>query len=172
MLNSERIVELYWRHNILCSWFLSHHSSSDSIYFVIEIPSSYRNFEVQKLLKATLDFGNYYDEHHAQKLRVGVSVSKLKMAQVKNTIKSFVPENKFHSYLTRETLPEEERVSKVHNHGNTPSYQNLADASVLSLNPTEVPLWIDEKALLPFETGIECHDHLLKKGAFRLRMRL
>ena len=41
---------------------------------------------------------------------------------VKNTVKSFERLNKFHTYLTRETLPAEERVSKFHNHGKTPSY--------------------------------------------------
>ena len=47
---------------------------------------------------------------------------------VKHTVKSFKRENKFHSYLTRETLPAEERVSKFHNHGETSSCQILADA--------------------------------------------
>ena len=49
---------------------------------------------------------------------------------VKNTEKSFVRENKFHTYLTRETLSAEERVSKFHNHGKTPSSQTFADASM------------------------------------------
>ena len=40
---------------------------------------------------------------------------------VKNDIKSFVRENNFHTYLTRETLPAEERVSKFHNHETTSS---------------------------------------------------
>ena len=48
---------------------------------------------------------------------------------VKHTVKSFKRENKFHTYLTRETLPAEERVSKFHNHGETSSCQILADAS-------------------------------------------
>ena len=47
---------------------------------------------------------------------------------VKHTVKSFKRENKFHTYLTRETLPAEERVSKFHNHGETSSSQILADA--------------------------------------------
>ena len=47
---------------------------------------------------------------------------------VKHTVKSFKRENKFHTYLTRETLPAEERVSKFHNHGETSSCQILADA--------------------------------------------
>ena len=46
---------------------------------------------------------------------------------VKHTVKSFKRENKFHTYLTRETLPAEERVSKFHNHGET-SCQILAEA--------------------------------------------
>ena len=53
---------------------------------------------------------------------------------VKNTVKSFVRQNKFHTYLTRETLPEEERVSKFHNHGKVPSYQAVADASIGNLS--------------------------------------
>ena len=47
---------------------------------------------------------------------------------VKHTVKSFKRENKFHTYLTRETLPAEQRVSKFHNHGETFSCQILADA--------------------------------------------
>ena len=54
---------------------------------------------------------------------------------IKNTVKSFVWENKFHTYLTRETLPAEERVSKSHNHGKTPSYQTFADASMRKVVP-------------------------------------
>ena len=49
---------------------------------------------------------------------------------VKNIVKSFVRKNKYHSYLTREALPAEERVRKFHNHGKTPSYQRFADASM------------------------------------------
>ena len=62
-------------------------------------------------------------------------VSKLEMVHGKNTVKSFVRENKFHTYLTRETLPAEERVRKFHNHGKTPSYQTLADASMRKVVP-------------------------------------
>ena len=60
---------------------------------------------------------------------------------IKNTVKSFVWENKFHTYLTRETLPAEERVGKSHNHGKTPSYQTFADASTRIIVPklAEVP---------------------------------
>ena len=54
---------------------------------------------------------------------------------VKNTEKSLARENKFHTYLTRETLPAEERVSTFHNHGKTPSYQALADASMRKVAP-------------------------------------
>ena len=34
------------------------------------------------------------------------------------------------TYLTRETLSAEERVSKFHNYGKAPSYQTAADASI------------------------------------------
>ena len=54
---------------------------------------------------------------------------------IKNTVKSFVRENNFHTYLTRETLPAEERVSKFHNHGKTPSYQTFDDASTRKVVP-------------------------------------
>ena len=46
---------------------------------------------------------------------------------VKNSVKSFVRENRFHSYLTRETLPVEEKVSIFDDHEKTPSYQTFAD---------------------------------------------
>ena len=59
MLYSEPMVLLHLKHKILCSWFLSHHSYSDLIYHTIEIPTTYLNFEIQKLLKATLEFGNH-----------------------------------------------------------------------------------------------------------------
>ena len=39
------------------------------------------------------------------------------------------------SYLTRETLPAEERVRKFHNNGKTPSYQTFADASMRKVVP-------------------------------------
>ena len=45
-------------------------------------------------------------------------------------VKSFLQVNKFHTYLTHETLPAEERVSNFHDHGRTPSYQSFADASM------------------------------------------
>ena len=57
---------------ILCSWFLSHHNYSDFIYHVIETPTTYLKFEIQKLLKATLEFGNHFDKHHGHKERVDV----------------------------------------------------------------------------------------------------
>ena len=69
MLNSERVVMLHLKHKILWSWFLSHHSYSDFIHHVIEIPISYRNFEMQKLLKVSLGFGNHFDEHFRVKLK-------------------------------------------------------------------------------------------------------
>ena len=125
MLNSERMVLLHLKHKILCSWFLSHHSYSN--FFIMWLKSQHR---IEILTYKNCWNGNYYDEHHIQKYRVGVSVSGLKMTHgKKNTIKSFERENKFYSYLTRETLPAEERISKFRNHGNTPSYQTLADAT-------------------------------------------
>ena len=60
---------------------------------------------------------------------------------VKYTVKLFARENLFHTYLTRETLPAEEREGKFHNHGKTPSYQTFAEASkrkFLPFTPTEV----------------------------------
>ena len=62
-------------------------------------------------------------------------MSKLKKDIVKNTVKSFVRENNFHTYLTRETLPAEKRVSEFHNQGKTPSYQTFADASTRKVVP-------------------------------------
>ena len=44
---------------------------------------------------------------------------------VKTAVKSFVRENKFHSYLTRETLPVEDKVGILDE--KTPSYQTFAD---------------------------------------------
>ena len=67
MLYSERIVLLHLKHKILSSWFLSHHGYSDFIYHVIEIPTTYLKSEIQKLLKASLEFGNHFDKHHGQK---------------------------------------------------------------------------------------------------------
>ena len=57
---------------------------------------------------------------------------------VKHTVKSLKRDNKFHTYLTRETLPAEERVSKFHNHGETSSCQILADAAIVQY-PREHP---------------------------------
>ena len=48
---------------------------------------------------------------------------------VKNTVKFFVWENKFHSYLTRETLPAEEKESIIDDHGKTSS-QTFADSAM------------------------------------------
>ena len=62
-------------------------------------------------------------------------VSKLKMAHGKKHCKILYAEKKFHSYLTRETLPAEERVSSFHNPGKTPSYQTFADASMRKVVP-------------------------------------
>ena len=93
---------------------------------------------MQKLLKATLEFGNHFDKHHVQKLKGRrFRCLSLKWHEVKNTVKSFVRENKFHTCLTRETLPAEERVSKFHNHGKTPSYQTFADASMRKVVPSK-----------------------------------
>ena len=44
---------------------------------------------------------------------------------IRNAVKSFVRENKFHSYLTREILPVEEKVSVFDDHGKTPSHQTF-----------------------------------------------
>ena len=79
-VNSERMVLLHLKHETYCSWFLPHYSYSDLIYHVIEIPTSYRpyrNFEIQKLFEAILEFGNHFSEHHFQRKMVTVSVSKL-----------------------------------------------------------------------------------------------
>ena len=128
MLHSKCMVLLHLKNKILCSRFLSHHSYSDFIYLVIETPTSYLNFEIQKQLKVSLKFGNYFDEHHVQKLRVGVHVClSLKQDMVKNTLKSFVRENKFHTYLIRKTLPAVERVRKFHDKRKAPSYQTIAE---------------------------------------------
>ena len=80
---------------------------------------------------------------------------------IKNTVKSFVRENKFHTYLTRETSPAEERASKSHNHGKTPSYQTFADASMRKVvsKSYRSPLKEQKKAPLCIETGTESHDH-------------
>ena len=67
MFVMESHLLLHLKHKILCSWFQSHHSYSDFIYHVIEIPTSYQNFEIQKLWKATLEFRNHFDEHHVLK---------------------------------------------------------------------------------------------------------
>ena len=91
---------------------------------MIETPTTYLKFEIQKLLNITV-----------RKKGSAFLVSKLEMVQGKNTVKSFVRENKFHTYLTRETLPAEERVRKFHKHGKTPSYQTLADTSMRKVVP-------------------------------------
>ena len=62
-------------------------------------------------------------------------VSKLKMAHGKKHSKILCAEKKIHSYLIRETLPAEERVSSFHNPGKTPSYQTFADASMRKVVP-------------------------------------
>ena len=33
----------------------------------LKFQKTYLNFEIQKLLKATLEFGNHFDENHVQK---------------------------------------------------------------------------------------------------------
>ena len=53
----------------------------------------------------------------------------------KNTNKPFVRVNKFQTYLTRETLPAEERVSEFHNHRKTPSSQLFAVVSMRKVEP-------------------------------------
>ena len=49
---------------------------------------------------------------------------------VKNTVNFFVRENKFHPYLTHETLPAEEKVSIIDDHRKTSFYQTFADGSM------------------------------------------
>ena len=86
---------------------------------------------------------------------------KLKLARGKKHYKILLRENKFHTYLTRETLPAEGRVRKFHNHGKTPSYQTFADASMRKVEPRSCgrPLKGRKKAPLRFKTGTECHDN-------------
>ena len=140
ILNSEPMVLLHLKYKILCAWFLSHHSYSDFIYHVIEIPTSYLNFEIQKLSKEPWSSEIILTNITFRNKGSAFSVSKLKMKHDKNTEKSFLRENKFHTYLTRETLPAEERLGKFHNHGKTPSYQTSADASMKKFwNPTIAP---------------------------------
>ena len=77
-------------------------------------------------------------------------------------MKSFVWEKKFHAYLTHETLPAEERVSKFHNHGKKTSCQTFAEASKRKFVPKSngsTVEGINEKAPVRLETGTECHDH-------------
>ena len=76
---------------------------------------------------------------------------------VKKHLKSFVRQNKFHTYLTRETLPAEERASKFHYHGKTPSHHTFADASMRKVVPKSYGSYL--KGYTRFETGTECHDH-------------
>ena len=49
---------------------------------------------------------------------------------VKNTVNFFVRENKFHPYLSHETLPAEEKVSIIDDHRKTSFYQTFADGSM------------------------------------------
>ena len=135
ILNSERMVLLHLKYKILCAWFLSHHSYSDFIYHVIEIPTSYLNFEIQKLSKEPWSSEIILTNITFRNKGSAFSVSKLKMKHDKNTEKSFLRENKFHTYLTRETLPAEERLGNFYNHGKTPSYQTSADASMRKFMP-------------------------------------
>ena len=48
---------------------LPHHRYSDFTYDVIEILTSYLNFEIQKPLKASVEFGNHLDERHVHKIK-------------------------------------------------------------------------------------------------------
>ena len=84
--NSERMVLLHLKHKILCSWFLSHHSYSDLIYHTIEIPTTYLNFEIQKLLKATFEFRNHLTKITFRNKGSAFSMSKLKMAHGKKIL--------------------------------------------------------------------------------------
>ena len=93
---------------------------------MIVILTSYLNFEIKKLLKVT-----WSSEIISTNTTFRNEVSAFAMSQLKwDMVKSFVQENKFHTYLTHETLPAEERVSNLHDHGKTPSYQSFADASM------------------------------------------
>ena len=116
------MVLLHLTHKILCSCFLSHHSYSDFTNHVILILTSYLNFEIKKLLKVTLERKSFR--------RTPRSEMKCQRLRCLRCLKSFVQENKFHTYLIHETLPAEERVSNFHDHGKTPSYQSFADASM------------------------------------------
>ena len=80
---------------------------------------------------------------------------------VKNTEKSFAWENKYHTYLTCETLPAEERVSKFHNHRKTSSSQSVADASMRRAVPKSHGSSLQDRGEghYSFQTGTECHDH-------------
>ena len=90
-------------------------------------------------------------------------MSKLKIAlDKKKTVKCFEREHTFPTYLTRGTLPAEERGRKFHNHGKAPSYRTFADASMRKAVPKSCGSHfegLEEKALLRFETGTKCHDH-------------
>ena len=66
---------------------------------------------------------------------------------VKKHLKSFVRQNKFHTYLTRETLPAEERASKFHYHGKTPSHQTFADASMRKVVPKSYGSYLNRRDL-------------------------
>ena len=130
MLNSESMVLLHLKHKILCSWFLSHPSYSDFIYHVIEIPNHISMLKYKDIWKQSWSSEIILTNTTFRNKGSPFAVSKLKMSHGKNTVKSFVRENEVHAYLTRETLPAEERESKFHNHGKTPSCQPFAAVSV------------------------------------------
>ena len=66
------------------------------------------------------------------------------MAHGKKHFKILCMGESISTYLTHETLPAEERVSKFHNHGKTPSYQTFADASMTEVMPKSSEVtWID-----------------------------
>ena len=69
---------------------------------------------------------------------------------VRNAGKSFVRENKFHSYLTREILPVEEKVSVFDDHGKTPSYQTFADGPMRKVTAAKLKAFVKGKSTRQF----------------------
>ena len=131
MLNSERMVLLHLKRKTLCSWFLLHHSYSDLIYHGIKNSNKISKFWNTKTVESHLGVQkSFWRKSRSEIKGQRFPCLSLKWHMVKNTVKSLVRENNFHTYLTRETLPAEERVRKFHNHAKTPSCQTFADASM------------------------------------------
>ena len=158
------MVFLALKNKILCSWFLSHHSYSDLIITGLEsqIISKFLN---TKTVESHLEVRKSYGRTSRSEIKDRrFRCLSLKWPMVKNTVKSFVRENKFHTYLTRETLPAKERVGKLHRHGKTPSYQTFADASMRKVVP---------KAKRPFfvlRLGLGVTIILLKLSALAVKI--